>query len=399
MNKILTILTLSILLVACISDEKIFEADKPETGSDLSPEVIALSKKLGCDLTINTDSSFSSAFSKMERGQLLCLQDGVYNQLMNIPSNMHVRALNDGMAELNGQDQNAGWLAVLALHGSNSSVRGLKVHHASAYADACSIRGTNNRFRVMSCSHGGSHKHKIPLKVGGSGHLIEDSWFYGEGRYVVQCFKGKSITFRRNAVRWDSTAPNKKSEPNAAMSNYSCSNMIWENNISLDYGKPVTYMKHCGDMCMSTTVDSPNFNVQYLGNIVVNHNPETGNNKAFRADQKGPKASSNITIRDFYVRSVNIGIAVKPIYKKVTVENCTMIGVKKNSLVGGKKVACSSNADIQFRYVDGEKTTQPLWPWPNEQLIKNDMCASGERQSDWCRTSLSLSDYILTRKP
>ena len=109
----------------------------------------------------------------------------------------------------------------------------------------------------MSCSHGGTHKHKIPLKLGGTDHLIEDSWFYGEGRYVVQCFLGSGMTIRRNIVRWDQTIAGEPDEPNAAMSNYACADMIWENNISLDYGVPETPIDHCSDICMSTTVDVP----------------------------------------------------------------------------------------------------------------------------------------------
>jgi hypothetical protein len=360
--------------------------------------VIAPTESGACTLTINPGDSFITAFGLLGAGDTLCLNDGTYQQAMDIPSGIHVRAVNDGMAELDGMSSlGLEWQGgILTMSGSGSSVRGLRVHHAGTNADACTIAGSNNIMRSMSCSHGGVHKHKIPLKVSGSGHLIEDSWFFGEGRYVLQCFQGNHITIRRNVIRWDSTVAGEPNEPNASMSNYSCSDMIWENNISLDYGVPETPMIHCGDMCMSTTGnEDENYRVQYLGNIVINHDPTTSNNKAFRADQKGTVPSSDVSIEDFYVRSVGLGIAVNPLYQNFTVGKCTMIDVSNAGVIQGVPVVCDGDADISYQYVDGIKTTQALFPFVNEGLIKRDMCATGERQSDWCISGKSLSDYVL----
>jgi hypothetical protein len=372
--------------------------DQQATATDTISIVIqAAASTEGCSLTISPGILFTDSFDQLSADDTLCLNDGIYVQAMDIPSNINVKAVNDGMVEIDGGDtRGEEWTgALVQMKGNNSSVRGLKVYHSSTNSDACSIAGSNNTMKAMSCSHGGSHKHKIPLKIAGSGHLVEGSWFYGEGRYVVQCFGGDNITLRGNVIRWDETVAGEESEPNAAMSNYSCSDMIWENNISIDYGIPETYMVHCGDMCMSTTTSSPNYRVQYLGNMVVNHDPTTGNNKAFRADQKGTTPSSDITIKDFYVRSVNVGIVVNPIYDNVSISECTMTEVSDNGFIEGQSIDCNDGADIQFKYIDGVKTTESLWPWPNEAKIKADMCASDERQSDWCNTDKSLSDYIL----
>jgi hypothetical protein len=354
---------------------------------------------MDCTVTINPGDSFTSAFDQLSAGQTLCLNDGLYVQAMNIPSNINVRAVNDGMAELDGGDTlGLEWRGgLLTMSGSNSSVRGLKVYHSSTNSDACTIDGSNNTMRLMSCSHGGTHKHKIPLKVSGSGHLIEDSWFYGEGRYVLQCYSGDSITIRRNVIRWDKTLAEEPDEPNASMSNYSCSDMIWENNISLDYGIPDTYMKHCGDICMSTIANDPNLRVQYLGNMVVNHDPTTGNNKAFRADQKGTVPSTDITIADFYVRSVSRGIAVNPLYQNITIDNCTMLQVDDQGGTDSNPANCNNDADVSVRYINGVKTSEALFPFAHQALIKRDMCANGERQSAWCSSNKSLGDYVLNR--
>ena len=174
----------------------------------------------GCSLTINPGDSFSSAFSQMSAGDTLCLNDGVYNQALDIPSNMHVQAVHDGEAEINGggvlgEEWDGG---LVQLKGNNASVRGLRVHHAGTNVHTCYMSGSNNTMQVMSCSHGGDHKHKIPLFMTGSGHLVEDSWFFGKGRYVMQCFTGHGMVIRRNVARWDVTTLNTASEPNAAFS-------------------------------------------------------------------------------------------------------------------------------------------------------------------------------------
>ncbi|MBL4689591.1 MAG: hypothetical protein JKY37_33700, partial [Nannocystaceae bacterium] len=46
------------------------------------------------------------------------------------------------------------------------------------------------------------------------------------------------------------------------------------------------------------------------------------------------------------------------------------------------------------RYVDGIKTDDALFPFPNESLAKANMCADGERQSDWCQYDGTLEDYV-----
>ena len=354
-----------------------------------------------CDLTINPGDSFTSAFSQVSIGETLCLNDGVYRQIMDIPSDTNVRAVNDGMAEIDGSDMLGGNTALLSMRGSNSWVRGLKVYHAGELANACAIGGSNNTMIAMSCSHGGHGKHKIPLGMGGTGHLVADSWFYGEGRYVVQCYGGDNITIRRNVIRWDETFLEFADEPHAATSNYSCVDMIWENNISLDYGSPVSVtMKHCGDFCMSTESDShptlgnqKNENVQYLGNIVFNHDPSTSNNIALRADQKGT-GSKNITVKDFIVRDVGAAFVFKTDYQNVTIENCTTIDVNNDGQAEGQQINCDDDA-LPIRYVNGVATSDSLAPWPNEGLIKRDMCDAGERQSDWCQTNQTLTEYLI----
>ena len=346
-----------------------------------------------CSLIVSPGDSFDNAFNQMQAGDTLCLNDGVYNQAMEVPSQMHVRAVNDGMAELDGQDTlGPAWQGgLLNLRGDDSSARGLKVYHSGPFVHACRIAGNNNHFKLMSCSHGGSYKHSIPMLVSGAGHLIEDSWFYGEGRYVVQCYLGDHNTFRRNVARWDETTPNEPNEPNATFSNYNCSDNTWENNISLDYGEPETPMPYGGDFYSPNHDDvypELNHDNHWYGNIVINHDANTSNNRAFRADNNHGTFIPGGIVKDFYVRDVGTDFVIKSNYE-FTISDCTMVGVSNVNR------PCNDPADVSKRYINGIKTNQNLWPFPHQDLIKRDFCAPSERQSYWCLTDKDLTDYVI----
>ena len=351
----------------------------------------------GCTSTISSGDSTESALGQLSAGDTLCLEDGVYESGLNVPSGVTVRALNRGGAEFVGGD--APWSAILLMVGSDSSVDGLKVHHpANSTSHACAMEGTNNTMRNTSCSHGGSYKHALPLSLSGSGHLIEDSWFYGEGRYVVMCYGGEGITLRRNVARWDLTAPNEPWEPNATYSIYACKDMTIENNISLDYGMPQTPMDFGGDFYEPAHEDvgfAP-ANNHWLGNFAVNHAANAINNRAMRFDPD-MQTSDNV-VRDFYVRDVKIGFVINTRMTDLVIDKCTMVRAnvgQTNTSSGSTAIDCGGPADTQYRYVDRVKTTEPIFPFENEALIKRDLCGSGERQSDWCSSGKSLAEYVI----
>ncbi|MBT4762939.1 MAG: hypothetical protein HOO06_14690 [Bdellovibrionaceae bacterium] len=63
----------------------------------------------------------------------------------------------------------------------------------------------------------------------------------------------------------------------------------------------------------------------------------------------------------------------------------------------------SRGAKIINRYKDGILTNIPLWPWPNEALIKSDLCSSatltkynrtGTNAAAWCESGKSLTKYL-----
>ncbi len=354
-----------------------------------------------CTLTINPGDDFVNSFAQLSDGDTLCLSDGVYQQAMDIPSNMNVRAVNDGGAEIDGGstlgEQWGGGL--VQMKGNNSSVRGLRVHHAHTNAHTCFMGGTNNTIRAMSCSHAGSHKHMIPLFMGGSGHLVEDSWFFGKGRYVVQCFQGRDITLRRNLARWDVTTLDTPSEPNAAFAIYNCSGITIENNISLDYGLSAQYMKFGGDFYSPqncTVWPEGNNNNHYLGNYAVNHAVGNANRKGLRFE--ADCTAENNVVKDFYVRGSDFGIVISSKETGLAITGCTFENIVTADISGGganSNATCAGSADIGARYVDRLKVAGSVFPWVNEALIKADLCRSGERQSEWCASSLGLESYLL----
>ncbi len=354
-----------------------------------------------CTNIIDNTVPASQRFNGLTGGDILCLEDGNYSGGLDVPSGLTVVALNLAGAVFQGGDDE--WSSILKVDGSGSAVVGLKVTRSdNSSSNACHIDGSNNVVKYTTCSHGGSYKHAIPLFIGGTGHLVEDSWFYGEGRYVAQCFKGDNMTFRRNIARWDSTVPNEPEEPNATFTNYNCSNNLWENNISLDYGVPATPMQYGGDFYSPhnpTVYPIGNINNKWYGNMAVNHATGTNNRRGFRADTGLSETLVGNEVKDFYVRDNGIGFVINPRYD-FEIRNCTMNNVDDgagyaNTSGGGSPIDCGAGADIEFRYVDGVKTSESLWPFDNEDFIKADMCAAGERQSDWCNSNKSLRDYVL----
>jgi hypothetical protein len=64
-----------------------------------------------------------------------------------------------------------------------------------------------------------------------------------------------------------------------------------------------------------------------------------------------------------------------------------------SAATGAGEGGVDAGANVSMRYQDGVLTTQSLWPWPNEERIKKDMCTDAGSTRGFCRSS-SLTDYI-----
>ncbi|MFK5948628.1 MAG: hypothetical protein QM500_07665 [Methylococcales bacterium] len=394
---------ISLFALTCIALTGCEGTSDSLTSKSSASKITDIDVKASCDMTINPGDSFTTSLASISDGQTLCLTDGVYNQALDIPSNKNVRAVNDGMAEIDGLstlgEEFTGGL--VQMKGSNSSVRGLRVHHAHLNANGCHVSGSNNTMQVMSCAHAGMQKHKNPIFMTGTDHLLEYSWAFGKGRYVVQCFKGSNMTLRHNVARWDITTPNTPTEPNAGFSIYNCNGMTIENNISIDYALSSQEMKFGADFYAPHNAGEwpDNNDNHYLGNYAINHALGNSNRRGMQFDAAGAAKAQNNVVKDFYVNYSNFGVVIPSYITDLAMDNCTFLNINVTDVSGGLQNnigICDGTADIGAVYKNRVKTSNDLFPWKFEALIKTDMCRSGERQSDWCATNDTLTEYLAT---
>jgi len=61
--------------------------------------------------------------------------------------------------------------------------------------------------------------------------------------------------------------------------------------------------------------------------------------------------------------------------------------------VGSGEGGTNCGADLTFRYQNGVLTSTALWPWPNEERIRKEMCIDAGVTGGFCATP-SLTDYV-----
>lgn len=375
--------------------------------------------------TITTTTNSADYWAGVNSGETVLAADGTYTQGASIPDGVKLKAVNRGQAKFRGGDTGNS-SGIVEMLGTGSTIDGLNVGQPDqSTSRAIKIEGSNNTV-INTCGFdGGSHKHAIPLIISGTGHLIEDSWFFGTGRYTTQCFLAYYTTFRRCVMRWDDTIANNPGEPNAANVIYNSNNCTVENCISLDYGTPESAMDFGGDFYQSNHWDiatGPNDHNKYYGNMIVNHSVNTSNRNAFFFDGSYGGANANNNrygiIEDTYINGngIAVGLSTKFLDQPNGGADACKVGrttiIDADAILGNvPRLADTSAAQNQFRYEDGVLTNESLWPWPNEALILADMSGPDNRRSTnpldttwqsasntgysaWIASGLSLTDYI-----
>lgn len=265
------------------------------------------------------------------------------------------------------RDGNTAGQSVLTLSNNNSSLFGIVIDSAASVT-ATGVRLlliTGLNATVQQCGFEGvptataHHEHFFPVAIGGSGHLFEDNWLFGEGRYLINIQTASGSTIRNNIGRHDGTQID-VGEPHAPFSHYNCDNMIWENNISLDYNEPDSAMSEGGDFKMSSNTNGSNQNVQWLGNISCFRSPNTSNHRGMHFDAKTGTTVADVVVKDFYVHftdATGTGIVWTTLYNG----NATASNYTREDGASDGQATADGLCDIDAYYVEGVKQAGTKW--------------------------------------
>ena len=265
------------------------------------------------------------------------------------------------------RDGNSSGQSVMILSNDNSSMFGIiidsAVNVAASGVKLLSITGDNAT--IQQCGFEGPstatahHKHFFTVSVGGTGHLIEDNWWFGEGRYLINIQSASGCTIRGNIGRHDGKQID-AGEPHATFSHYNCDDMIWENNLSLDYDEPDSAMTEGGCFKMSSLSSGSNQNTDWFGNISCFRDPNTSNNRGIHFDAKSGTTVSDIVVKDFYVNftdATGMGIVWTSLYNG----NATATNYTRNNGASDGQPTADGLCDIDAYYVEGVKQAGTKW--------------------------------------
>lgn len=342
-------------------------------------------------------------------GETVGLLAGVYLNGLTPPSGVTITAIS-GLGSVNFTSGTIGGTysnGCIKMQNTGSTINGLIAHDPNdKNSHAIFVTGDFNSILNCAAYNGGSHKHKLPCFITGSNNLIEDSFFFGEGRYCFQLFTCSNNIIRRCVARWDSTALGFLTEPDAAFANYNTDGNFWENCISIDYAYTPEDMRFGGDFYSphNEGVWPPgNNNNGWYGCVVVYHDKtnDSGkhNNRAFRADDN----SSNLTnslgniIKDFYIRGSVIDILIKFNYG-FDIDAVSRYDVKFELADGNfsprSNMLAAPGADIDFEYINGVKTSTPVWPFKHEAVMKIEMAKVPNGNRGWVTSGKTLENYV-----
>jgi hypothetical protein len=376
-------------------------------------------------------------------GYTLCLMDGKYTgsaSMINPPQNLSgtasapitVRALNDGKVTINGQ-------------GSYTPVRLYKNHYfvlegfnaRDSKNSVVAIEGSShNIVRRVAAWDATDNNNNIFGIHGGSHNLLEDVAGWGIARKTFSASQGGDhTTIRRAWGRWEgSHVVGPKMTYTLAYKNYNmtCENCIgtWSgeriktNYKLLDYyGKPwtgkgagtyadyevdqpygifsndglgtdknarskllgsIAYVRGSdrfapGQVIFVTKVDSLE-----VANTVVYVEPRSHTStKTFSLNKLASAVGTNLIARNL-TGIGGAGSYINPEWEKTSISGGSSTSSVDNVFSG------KSGANICYRYKDRSLTTEPLWPWPMNQRIKDATIESGRASVDVTKTIESM---------
>jgi len=358
------------------------------------------------------NTNYTAIVAGATSSEVVGLEAGIYTGGLAVPSGVTVKAI-DGLGSVyftQGSVGISGSNGIILLENTGSTVDGI-IAHTPTDDNSHGIMITGDGNSLLNCIgyNGGNAVHKIPCFVSGNNNLVEDSGFFGVGRYSFQIFTATGNTIRRVIARWDSTVINNLTQPNATFSNYNANSTTWENCVAIDYNATPDEMNYGG--CFYSPHNQGvwpigNRDNGWYGCIVAHHDrtndalPLGENNQGFRSDTTNPtNLCVDNVVRDFYVRDTLRDIQIYPYTQyeftdvtRVDVDNITADGTFGDG--GRSSMTAGSGADIDVQYIDGVKTATPLWPFKNEDIIKAEMLNIADGNRGWAASNDTLEEYV-----
>ncbi len=377
--------------------------------SRIGPAILALQVGLwasawGATRAIGPGDDLARAAARLGPGDTLILRDGVYRSSIAPARSgvegrlITIRAQNDGGAVIDGERERApvvisgqDYIVIEGLVARNSPNRsGTGVY---------SIRGSHNILRRCTGYDAGNTQNCGVFNVAypeSQDNLLEDCAAWGTGRKMFCFWHSSHNTMRRcfaNWTRWDGSYLN-----GSNLQFYGSSNCIMENCIG--YG-PVPawwsvsmFVQRGSPACVGNRI---------LGTIAIRagmnrdgtpkeyNRPRGMTPVGFRPSglqiaQSGGRENRDCVFRDcFSWGNLGPGLGVGGDVMNLTIDHVTVKGNGVNLVLGRPDEVTITNSYIEgtkyrgpgarltHRYVDGELTDEPLWPWPMEERIKKEM--------------------------
>jgi len=341
-----------------------------------------------------------------------------------------VRALNDGKVLIDGKYAE---MAVQLYYNDWFVIEGINACHSKQSNFNISHSNHNVLRRIVSWDAQDNNSEIFGIHYG-SFNTFEDIAGFGTARKIVSgSYGGDHTTIRRAWARWErSTVVGPKMTYTLAYDNYymTCENCIgsWSGQsmpqtyVLRDYsGNPWTgstggtYTNYAVEQpqgIFSADGDDAPANANLLGSLA--YVLSTDNFKPAYAVYLS--RLDNLQVRDTMAviasgKSVTpFGFINKPGAKSLHAADITSKGGLPSLLqsewqfsnmfmngsysTGENAFNTSRGANLCYRYQDGVQTTQPLWPWPMNQRIKDGLSQSGRAQVDVTATVQSLLGTI-----
>lgn len=379
---------------------------------------------VGNGLSQSSPFQIGNFWGVAQPGNTLCLLDGTYtngNSMINPPPSVTgaagnpitLQALNEGRVLIKGNRD----LRPVDLQGSYIAVRGINAEDGNA--GAIVMRGSHGTVQrsVAWCNNDCG----VVIDIGGSDNLLEDcAAFGGPARKIIAVgARGGNgpNTVRRCWARFEVYGGGSGSPTNNFEMGYDQNNVTFENILATRNVVGPASSPEAPISVFSTLKSKLLGSIAYLsGNENFEPNVlaaiwDTGGSHA------GQTITSNMLVKDF----VGVVSPAHPRFKGIAAFNIGAnagSGNIANNLVGisgiggscwGSAWSCTNVKSLSSiaghnvwqevrgvckRYVNGQLTNEPLWPWAMNQRIKDALVQSGRQAVDITATMESLLGTI-----